>query len=70
MLYLRAALDGLARADGDAKPAGVFYFEIADPLVDITGVPSAATDAEDRQAWRLAALQQQADALAFLLGQR
>ena len=41
MLYLRAAMDGLARTDGDAKPAGVFYFEIADPLVDITAVPSS-----------------------------
>ncbi len=34
MLYLKAATDGMEALDRTAKPAGVFYFEIADPMID------------------------------------
>jgi ATP-dependent helicase/nuclease subunit B len=36
MLYLKAAIQGMQERDIPAKPAGVFYFEIADPLIDAT----------------------------------
>ncbi|MFA5636225.1 MAG: PD-(D/E)XK nuclease family protein [Anaerovoracaceae bacterium] len=34
MLYLKATTDGMEALDRPAKPAGVFYFEIADPMID------------------------------------
>ncbi len=34
MLYLKAATDGMEALKRPAKPAGVFYFEIADPMID------------------------------------
>ena len=42
MLYLRAALGANsyeANLDNPFKPAGVFYFEIAEPQIDITDLP-------------------------------
>lgn len=36
MLYLEAAMNGFAKTE--AKPAGVFYFEIAEPMLDASGV--------------------------------
>ncbi|NLY70442.1 MAG: hypothetical protein GX076_01965, partial [Clostridiales bacterium] len=36
MLYLKAAIQGMQKRNIPAKPAGVFYFEIADPLIDAT----------------------------------
>jgi len=36
MLYLKAAMEGMAQKGGTPRPAGVFYFEIADPLIDAT----------------------------------
>lgn len=42
MLYLRAALGANsyeANRDNPFKPAGVFYFEIAEPQIDITDLP-------------------------------
>lgn len=46
MLYLRAALgahpagsSGEINRDNPFKPAGVFYFEIAEPQIDVTEVP-------------------------------
>ena len=41
MLYLRAALGtGSLEMNKDTyKPAGVFYFEIAEPLIDVTRMP-------------------------------
>ena len=40
MLYLRAVLgtEGVQRRAEEYKPAGVFYFEIAEPMVDVTDV--------------------------------
>jgi ATP-dependent helicase/nuclease subunit B len=42
MLYLRAAMGANsyeANMDNPYKPAGVFYFEIAEPQIDITEIP-------------------------------
>ena len=42
MLYLRAAMGANSRElnrDNPYKPAGVFYFEIAEPQIDITEIP-------------------------------
>ncbi len=42
MLYLRAAMGANsfeANRDNPYKPAGVFYFEIAEPQIDITEIP-------------------------------
>ncbi|MDD3169813.1 MAG: PD-(D/E)XK nuclease family protein, partial [Eubacteriales bacterium] len=42
MLYLRAAMGANSNAvnrDNPYKPAGVFYFEIAEPQIDITDLP-------------------------------
>ncbi|HAF59875.1 MAG TPA: hypothetical protein DCK81_01860 [Clostridiales bacterium UBA9856] len=36
MLYLKAVTEGLQGQNRSAKPAGVFYFEIADPVIDAT----------------------------------
>ncbi|WP_206458545.1 PD-(D/E)XK nuclease family protein [Anaerovorax sp. IOR16] len=36
MLYLEAAMGGFSKTD--TKPAGVFYFEIAEPMVDASGI--------------------------------
>ena len=41
MLYLRAAMGANsyeANRDNSYKPAGIFYFEIAEPLIDVTDV--------------------------------
>lgn len=59
MLYLRAALGGSneVNKDNPFKPAGVFYFEIAEPQIDVTEV--AETDytekakAERRKSFKL-----------------
>lgn len=37
MLYLRAALGGL-KPEGEINPAGVFYFEIREPSINVTGL--------------------------------
>lgn len=34
MLYLKAVVDGFQNRGNEAKPAGVFYFQISDPIVD------------------------------------
>ena len=44
MLYLQAAMGGLEAEGQAARPAGVFYFEIADPLVDTTGIDASQLD--------------------------
>lgn len=44
MLYLQAAMGGLEAEGQAARPAGVFYFEIADPLFDATGVDASQLD--------------------------
>jgi ATP-dependent helicase/nuclease subunit B len=44
MLYLRAAMGANSREinrDNPYKPAGVFYFEIAEPQIDVTEIPEA-----------------------------
>ena len=37
MLYLKAVTAGMEALGRPAKPAGIFYFEIADPMIDVTG---------------------------------
>lgn len=37
MLYLKAAKEGLQANKRDVKPAGVFYFEIADTMINVDG---------------------------------
>ena len=34
MLYLKAVTDGMKALNREVKPAGVFYFEIADPMIN------------------------------------
>ncbi len=44
MLYLRAAMGANSHEinrDNPYKPAGVFYFEIAEPQIDVTEIPEA-----------------------------
>jgi len=38
MLYLEAAMGGVERKGENPKPAGVFYFEIAEPMLDVSGL--------------------------------
>lgn len=38
MLYLEAAMGGVERKEEKPKPAGVFYFEIAEPMLDASGL--------------------------------
>ncbi|GAB1477241.1 helicase-exonuclease AddAB subunit AddB [Bacillota bacterium] len=35
MLYLKAVTDGMKALNREVKPAGVFYFEIADPMINV-----------------------------------
>ncbi len=57
MLYLKAAMDGISAQGQEAKPAGVFYFEIADPLIDATAMDasqlSEKLEKELRRAFKL-----------------
>jgi ATP-dependent helicase/nuclease subunit B len=59
MLYLRAAVGaGVAEANRDNpyKPAGVFYFEIAEPQIDVTDAPDEYTEkvkAERKKSFKL-----------------
>ena len=59
MLYLRAAVGaGSAEANRDNpyKPAGVFYFEIAEPQIDVTEAPDEYTEkvkAERKKSFKL-----------------
>ncbi|MGI6727221.1 MAG: PD-(D/E)XK nuclease family protein [Anaerovoracaceae bacterium] len=57
MLYLKAAMEGLRTKDESLKPAGVFYFEIADPLVDATNLDvdifKEKIESEIRKAFKL-----------------
>lgn len=57
MLYLKAAIAGLQQQGKSAKPAGIFYFEIADPTVDASALMEAELstkiEKELRKAFRL-----------------
>ena len=57
MLYLKAAIAGLQQQGKSAKPAGIFYFEIADPQIDASNLMeaelSAKIEKELRRAFRL-----------------
>lgn len=44
MLYLRAALEGLKNAKEEVNPAGVFYFEIREPSINVTGLTEQEKD--------------------------
>ena len=39
MIYLKAMMQGIGGDEPGIKPAGVFYFEIADPLIDAGDMP-------------------------------
>jgi ATP-dependent helicase/nuclease subunit B len=41
MLYLKAAMEGFAAMGQPVKPAGIFYFEISDDLVDASAISQA-----------------------------
>ncbi|MDD2215555.1 MAG: exodeoxyribonuclease V subunit gamma, partial [Eubacteriales bacterium] len=57
MLYLKAAIHGLEENGKEVKPAGVFYFEIADPLIDATALDKVTLqtklETEIRKAFKL-----------------
>ncbi|MGI6751935.1 MAG: PD-(D/E)XK nuclease family protein [Anaerovoracaceae bacterium] len=38
MIYLKAMMEGMGSKGQQVKPAGVFYFEIAEPLIDAAGI--------------------------------
>lgn len=60
MLYLRAAMGAVsheANRDNPYKPAGVFYFEIAEPKIDVTEIPedgyTEKVEAERKKSFKL-----------------
>jgi ATP-dependent helicase/nuclease subunit B len=57
MLYLKAAMQGMEARNQAAKPAGVFYFEIADPQIDATALNAEVLqkklETEVRRAFKL-----------------